>query len=455
MDKGKWKPGFPTAGRFRSAKYRIIATSPGTWAAGLRVSINYDLNGPVGIPILSMTVQCEGEPTEHIRQLSPGETEPGKTLEELVAKQSRLIRVEALDTPDDRLTYDNSNPLVDGYTDNRLAVSPGPQSIPWSLTLQLPEPVDVPTQERSFQQYKIAIDRLADQTEVAIISTPSIYLDIENSSLRQQVYQHLIATAVETQDRLVLIDAPRQNSDDSETVVNDELGNFVDELRLRSPDRISQRAVAVYHPWLRVSDPLADATNPLRTVPPSGHVAGVMSRVDRERGSHHTPANVVVHDAVDIETLLDRNAGGPLIASGINLVRCVQGKGLMIWGGRTLDLSRDGRFIAHRRFIHRLIRAIGRVANPVVFDTNGLELWLILVRAVTTVLLEAFRGGALQGARPEEAFRVRCNDQTSPLSEREQGRVLCEIDLALAAPMEFITIRVSVSREGRVEVFDA
>ncbi len=127
---------------------------------------------------------------------------------------------------------------------------------------------------------------------------------------------------------------------------------------------------------------------------------------------------------------------------------------MIVWGGRTLDTTPEGCFLAHRRFIHRLIRAIRRVADPVVFDTNGPELWLILVRAISSVLLEAFRGGALQGARPEESFRVRCDDRTSPRTDREQGRALCEIDLALAAPMEFITIRVSVSEDGLVEVFD-
>ena len=79
---------------------------------------------------------------------------------------------------------------------------------------------------------------------------------------------------------------------------------------------------------------------------------------------------------------------------------------------------------------------------------------MVLVRAVSTVLLEAFRRGALQGEQPEDAFRVRCDGETTSASEREAGRVLCEIDLALAAPMEFITLRVSANRLGQVEVFD-
>ena len=56
---------------------------------------------------------------------------------------------------------------------------------------------------------------------------------------------------------------------------------------------------------------------------------------------------------------------------------------------------------------------------------------------------------------PDEAFRVRCDDQTTPIADRENGRLSCEVDVALAAPMEFITVRVSINREGQLEVFDA
>ena len=76
----------------------------------------------------------------------------------------------------------------------------------------------------------------------------------------------------------------------------------------------------------------------------------------------------------------------------------------MVWGGRTLNLDVDRRFVVYRRLIHRLVRAIRRVAEPLVFDTNGPELWLALARSITSVLLEAWRAGALKGDQPSEAF---------------------------------------------------
>ena len=104
-----------------------------------------------------------------------------------------------------------------------------------------------------------------------------------------------------------------------------------------------------------------------------------------------------------------------MFGAGVNLLRCAPGRGLQVWGGRTLDADPPvSLYVAHRRLMHRLVRAIRQVAEPLVFDVNGPELWLTLVRAVTSVLLEAFRAGALAGHPPEEAFRVACDDTNNP-----------------------------------------
>jgi len=111
--------------------------------------------------------------------------------------------------------------------------------------------------------------------------------------------------------------------------------------------------------------------------------------------------------------------------------------------------------VAHRRLIHLLVRAIRRVAEPLVFDTNGPALWLRFVRSITSVLLEAYRAGALKGNSPVEAFRVSCDATTNPPENVDLGIVTCNIEVAPAAPMEFILLRVSVSKEGKLEVFES
>jgi phage tail sheath protein FI len=181
----------------------------------------------------------------------------------------------------------------------------------------------------------------------------------------------------------------------------------------------------------------------------------VISRLDRERGAHHTPANAPLYEAVDVARAFAPEQHADLNANGINLLRCQAGRGLLVWGGRTLSLEETGKYVAHRRLIHRLVRAIRRVAEPLVFDVNGPELWLSIVRSITTVLLEAWRAGALQGERPEDAFRVRCDAQTNPPESTALGTVLCEIEVAPAVPMEFIQLRVALGTDGTLEVFES
>ncbi len=119
-------------------------------------------------------------------------------------------------------------------------------------------------------------------------------------------------------------------------------------------------------------------------------------------------------DAVDLDPGFPEPEQVRLFEAGVNLLRCSPGRGLQVWGGRTLSTAPGGLYVAHRRLLHRLVRAIRRVADPLVFDVNGPELRLTLVRGITSVLLAAFRAGALAGDRPEEAFQVICDEHEQP-----------------------------------------
>jgi phage tail sheath protein FI len=186
-------------------------------------------------------------------------------------------------------------------------------------------------------------------------------------------------------------------------------------------------------------------------------VAGVVSRLDRERGAHHTPANAPLHGAVDVSDRFTDVEQALLTESGANVLRCQAGRGLVVWGGRTLsdpDREAENLYLAHRRLLHRLVRAIRRAADPLVFEHNGPDVWLALVRAVTTVLMQAYRAGALKGERPSQGFRVVCDESNNPPASIDGGFVVCEVQVAPATPMEFITLRIALSSDGRLEMIE-
>lgn len=398
---------------------RVDASSPGSWANRAAVTIRYQQAGGLGRPFVDLTVEPAGQTPQYLTGLDPA------TLAEQVAAHSAYIRV----TP---------------FTPPGAVPAAGPQRRSEVRKLYLAGGSDgSPTR----QEYVAAARALNDQPEPAILAAPDLYSNLVDDAAEREILSALILRADELRDRLVVLDVPPRASGAQESLA------WLDTLRADNGD--AMRAAAAYHPWVWVPDPAGGVANPQRLVPPSGHAAGVISRVDRERGAHYTPANAPVLDAFDVAAEFADDQQAELNAGGVNLLRCFRGRGLYVWGGRTGSTDLSLRFVAHRRLIHRLVRAIRRVAEPLVFDTNGPELWLTLVRAITTVLLEAFRAGGLKGATADEAFQVTCDATTNPPEQIDQGMVVCLVAVAPAVPMEFILLRIALSGEGVLEVFES
>jgi len=450
---GRWTDNSPIG--FDYAGYTVRATSPGGWANNTRISITYRLRGKTSasktewLPELDFAISVPDEPPQYFTAISLVGTNPDdeglpQTFAQLISDGSRFLELSP------------NGPVI-----TERAIPTGPHTATWELILsggQDSGDGQTPTE----RQYLDAAIKLADVPEVAIVAVPGLYDDLkdqpDSEDQQREVLKTLIEQAEELRDRLVLIDVP---SEQDESVKSDvalrqveATLNWIEKLR-GFADNKSTRAAAAYHPRLTVCDPLGGIRKPTRNVPPSGHVAGVISRLDRQRGAHHTPANAEIYGAVDITQRFDPVAQGRMNSAGVNLLRCSAGNGVVVWGGRTLNLDVEKRFVVYRRLIHRLVRAIRRVAEPLVFDTNGPELWLTLARSITSVVLEAWRAGALKGDEPGEAFRVQCDEKLNPFEEQENGRVHCEVDVAPATPMEFIELRVSLSGDGRLEVFES
>jgi len=396
---------------FLNTRYRVEASSPGAWAAGTTVGIR--ILRIVDKPVVDLAIQAPGEPPEVLTGLDP------LRFEEPGGVPSALIRLVPIGERQKAGVLFGPR-----LHEERLELAGG--------SLAPPDPV----------AYATAAGQLGDQPEVALVAVPDLASDLPDAADRRNLIDALALRADELHDRLVLVDLPCGRLEASDVIVEVN----------RLPADLPGRAAAVYHPWVAVLDPLGGIATPLRGIPPSGPVAGLISRLDRERGLQHTPANAELADGIDLSRQFTPAEQELLFAGRVNLLRCAPGRGLQVWGGRTLDTDPSGRFIAHRRLIHRLVRAIRRVAEPLVFEINGPELWLGLVRAVTTVLLESWRRGGLKGSRPQEAFRVRCDATLNPPEERDLGRAVCKVELAPAVPMEFIELRVALSADGRLEV---
>ncbi len=118
---------------------------------------------------------------------------------------------------------------------------------------------------------------------------------------------------------------------------------------------------------------------------------------------------------------------------------------------RILTSDPSWRYINVRRLFNMVEESIERGTQWVVFEPNDYFLWSRVSRDVSAFLTNVWRTGALFGKNPNDAFYVKCDSETNPADEREQGRVTTEIGLAPASPAEFVVVRI-VHRAGSAQM---
>jgi len=123
----------------------------------------------------------------------------------------------------------------------------------------------------------------------------------------------------------------------------------------------------LYYPWIKVNDPLTDAP---RLIPPSGHIVGIFSRNDTERGVHKAPANEIVRGAVGLEYPVTDGEQEVLNPAGVNCIRSFPGRGIRVWGARTMSSNPNLRYIHKRRFLMFVEESIAEGTQWAVFEPN-------------------------------------------------------------------------------------
>ena len=206
---------------------------------------------------------------------------------------------------------------------------------------------------------------------------------------------------------------------------------------------------ALFYPWVRVLDPSRSGLS-TTLVPPSGHIAGVMARTTRVGGGPSARfANEPLAGTVEAERALDYEERGRINAGQVSAVHALAGRGVFAFGARTLSFEDNPlRFVPGSRvlaFVRRMLRVVGQT---LVFEPNDRFLWLRITVTIETALRELFEAGAFAGRTPAESYRVRCDEVTNPSEELLAGRVIALVDVALAVPLEFITVRIAFTRDG-------
>lgn len=283
--------------------------------------------------------------------------------------------------------------------------------------------------------YKSAIDALKYVDEVTILCVPD--------KTDQDIQKHMLDHCESMKDRFAILDAIK--------------GADMEKIKTQREGVGSDSSYgALYYPWLTVANPHYKRGDPenqrMLGVPPSGHIAGLYARSDATRGVHKAPANETLRGALDLERVLTDDEQGPLNDKGINALRWFSGRGVVVWGARTLASdSSIWRYVNVRRLLLFIEESIQEATRFAVFEPNNLSLWQTVKRQITEFLTRVWRSGALFGATSAEAFQVRVDKELNPSGQVALGVLTIEVKLYPVTPAEYVIFRV-VQKPGGPDV---
>lgn len=205
-------------------------------------------------------------------------------------------------------------------------------------------------------------------------------------------------------------------------------------------DMYDSTYAAMYHPWLEMFDAGAKRS---AFFPPSGAMAGIYARTDTERGVHKAPANEVVRGCTGLSCSYNTGEQDILNPLGVNLIRSFPGRGIRVWGARTISSNGLWKYLNVRRLFIYVEESIRNNTNWVVFEPNSETLWSRVTRTIETFLATCWRDGALAGSSPSEAFFVECGPTTMTQDDIDNGRLICQIGIAPVKPAEFVIFRIT------------
>ena len=323
-------------------------------------------------------------------------------------------------------TNSNGNLIVDALADD----TAGDEERSFQAILEggndgeIPLPVDYQGQDND--GLKSGLMAFEDLEDISIIAAPGSTIDGSDNGA---VMRALISHCERMRYRVAIIDS-----------VLNQLPSEIRDLR----GGIDSTRAALYYPWVRVANPLAD--DPLAPseilLPPSGFVAGIYARNDVERGVHKAPANEVIRLALGFELLINKAQQEVLNPLGINCLRFFEGRGFRVWGARTVSSDPEWKYLNVRRYFAFLERSIEKGTQFAVFEPNGPVLWENIRLTIADFLFNEWTSNHLLGTKPEQAYFVRCDRTTMTQNDIDNGRLICLIGVAPLRPAEFVIFRI-------------
>lgn len=265
---------------------------------------------------------------------------------------------------------------------------------------------------------RTGIQAFLDNKDVSIMAVPGI--------TSANVQLALVSHCESLGSRFAVLDMPKDSRTPKEL--------------LEHRDIVDSTYCAMYHPWLKVFDPLDKKDT---FIPPSGSMVGIYARSDNTRGVHKAPANEVVSNCTGLSVNYNVGEQDVLNPKGVNLIRSFPGLGIRVWGARTASSNGLWKYINIRRLFIFLEESIKANTNWVVFEPNDEGLWARVQRTIEIFLEGVWRTGAFAGGGAGDSYYVNIGPTTMTQDDIDNGRLICEIGVAPVKPAEFVIFRIT------------
>ncbi len=414
----------PAAEPRQLGTFSVTATAPGR-------------NGPLSVEV----ADPEGEgPAERFKLIVKDGDQPVETFDVSAKKGNRAYVVTQVKERSQFITVTEAAPAAQlARPENQTVALSAPPAPEQTAPAESAHPG--PAQYLGDSADRTGFGGLEAVDEISMVAVPDLMAAYKRGAIDLEavkaVQLGLIAHCELMGDRVAIIDPPPGMNAREIRVWRQETAGY------------DSKYAALYYPWIKSFDPRSGRS---QVIPPSGHVAGIWARNDAERGIHKAPANEVVRGAVDLELQITRGEQDLLNPIGVNCIRAFPGRGIRVWGARTLSSDPAWRYLNIRRYFNYLEESILIGTQWVVFEPNDQRLWARIRRNVSAFLVNEWRSGALFGQTAEQAYYVKCDEETNPPESVDLGRVICEIGIAPVKPAEFVVFRLAQFSSGSSEL---
>ena len=212
---------------------------------------------------------------------------------------------------------------------------------------------------------------------------------------------------------------------------------------VRSTAQYNTKQAALYYPWVKIADPIANDGRGLN-IPPDGFVAGVYARTDIRRNVGKAPAGInegKIVGAIGLERTLDKGERDILYPARINPIITSTATGRAIWGARTLSKNAEWIYVQAVRLFMFCEQSILDASYWKAFENNGPGLWAKSKAQGSGFLLNLFNDSYFAGATPSEAYFIKIDGENNPQSAIDAGILTEDYYLAPNKPGEFVRLR--------------